>query len=160
MCCFLWFTSTRSRLCRLITACVCQQSDHMLLMFLCLHCICVGCHIHFVGEIQAAVCCKRGIPPNKCRFKFGIACKCGMTCLFCSEKKKLISHESVKKLRRATHAIRKFRKVKTKIFAVDSGWLRPEPNFQSSTQAKSTHEMRSQSNAKNDDVASSSQFGS
>ena len=33
----------------------------------------------------------------------------GLTYLFCTEKKKLISHESVKTLRRATRAIKKFR---------------------------------------------------
>ena len=57
-------------------------------------------------------------------------CSCkvamGSTHLFCSEKKKLISHESVKKLRRAARAIKKFRNFKTKAFAPASGWLRPE----------------------------------
>ena len=56
--------------------------------------------------------------------------------------------------------MRKFRKVKTKVFAPQSGWLRPEPPLQSSIRVKSMHEMRSQSNIKNDDVTSSSQFGS
>ena len=58
-------------------------------------------------------------------------CSCkvamGLTYLFCSEKKKLISAESVRTIRRATRALRKFRKVKTKAFAPQSGWLRPEP---------------------------------
>ena len=58
-------------------------------------------------------------------------CSCkvamGLTYLFCSEKKKLISHESVKILRRAARTIKKFPKVKTKVFTPDSGWLRPEP---------------------------------
>ena len=60
-------------------------------------------------------------------------CSCkvamGLTYLFCSEKKKLISAESVRTIRRATRALRKFRKVKTKVFAPASGWLRPEPNL-------------------------------
>ena len=50
----------------------------------------------------------------------------GLTYLFCSEKKKLISHESVKTLRRAAHTIKKFRKVKTKVLAPESGWLHAE----------------------------------
>ena len=53
----------------------------------------------------------------------------GLTCLFCSEKKKLISHESVKKLRLAASAIKKFRNFETKAFAPASGWLCPEKNF-------------------------------
>ena len=57
-------------------------------------------------------------------------CSCkvvmGLTYLFCSEKKKLISHESVKTLRRAARTIKKFRKVKTKVLAPESGWLRAE----------------------------------
>ena len=58
-------------------------------------------------------------------------CSCkvamGLTHMFCEEKKKLISPESVRTIRRATRALRKFRKVKTKAFAPQSGWLRPEP---------------------------------
>ena len=51
----------------------------------------------------------------------------GLACMFCDEKKKLISPESVRIVRRAARALRKFRKVKTKAFAPQSGWLRPEP---------------------------------
>ena len=51
----------------------------------------------------------------------------GSTHMFCEEKKKLISAESVRTIRRATRTLRKFRKVKTKALAPQSGWMRPEP---------------------------------
>ena len=58
-------------------------------------------------------------------------CSCkvvmGLSYMFCDEKKRLLSAESVRTMRRATRTLRKFRKVKTKVFTPQSGWMRPEP---------------------------------